>query len=126
MKTKSTLHDLRHMTVIEILKKSRLEKRLKQDDLADRMGVSRVYISKVESGDRNLTYIELIDYCKALGIDIHSLIKSIDKEHEVPDSIYSDSNFMFGYAAGFMHGHGEETINSIPARISSKESKADE
>ena len=125
MKTLSSLHDKRHMTVVQILKNTRLEKRLTQDQLAERLGVNRVYISKVESSDRNLTYLELIDYCKALEIDVHTVIDAICDEKQIAFENYQNDLYLLGYATGFLHGKGIETSNSIPARMSSISKKKD-
>lgn len=120
MKTNSTIHDPRHMTVIAILKKARTDKGWTQDDVAERLGVNRVYVSKTEIGERNLSFIELIDYCKALDLNIFTVLKSISGE-ELPEQMYEDDSFLLGYASGFLHGKGETNLNSISARIVKKE-----
>ncbi|MGH1428724.1 MAG: helix-turn-helix domain-containing protein [Arenicella sp.] len=122
MKTNSTIHDPRHMTVIDVLKKYRLDHGWTQDELAEKLGVNRVYISKTEIGERNLSFIELIDYCKALDVNIHGLIKTLTGE-KLPENIYEDESFLIGYASGFLNGKGETNPNAIKARILKKEEK---
>ena len=122
MKTNSTIHDPRHMTVIAVLKKARTDKGWTQDDLAEKLGVNRVYVSKTEIGERNLSFIELLDYCKALDVNIYALIESLMGE-KLPEKMYEDESFLIGYASGFLHGKGETNSNSITARIIRKEEK---
>lgn len=120
MKTNSTIHDPRHMTVIAILKKARSDNGWTQDDLAEKLGVNRVYVSKTEIGERNLSFIELVDYCKALDLNVYTIVKSITGE-ELPEEVYENEEFLLGYANGFLHGKGEINSNSITARILKKD-----
>ena len=123
MKTNSSIHDPRHMTIIAILKSARVKQRLTQDALAKKLGVTRIYISKTEIGDRNLSVIELLDYCRALDIDVYSIIASINEE-AVPENIFGADDFMTGYSIGYLHGKGMTPIdNPISAKIVSRTGK---
>jgi len=51
------------------LKETRLESAILQKDLAKTLKKPQSYISKVESGERNIDVIEFISYCTALGLD---------------------------------------------------------
>ena len=51
------------------LKKARVESGILQKDLAKSLRKPQSYISKIESGERNLDVIEFIQYCEGLGID---------------------------------------------------------
>ena len=62
------------------LKKARVAGKLLQLDLAQKLRKPQSFISKVESGERNLDVIELLSYTTALGIDPSKWIKRfIDK-----------------------------------------------
>lgn len=55
---------------MNIIRNKRLKKRITQKQLADLIGVSQAYISKIESCDFiNISLIEIIKLSKALGID---------------------------------------------------------
>lgn len=55
---------------MNIIRNIRLKKRITQKQLADMIGVSQAYISKIESSDFvNISVIEIIKLSKALGID---------------------------------------------------------
>ena len=54
---------------------------LSQHALADRLNVIYSLIGKIETGDRRLDIVELVEYCQALHInpcDILELINQID------------------------------------------------
>lgn len=62
------------------LKKARLGAGLFQKDLAKKLRKPQSYVSKVESGERNLDTIEFVDYCIALNLDpARYLKKLVDK-----------------------------------------------
>ncbi len=62
------------------LKKARLSASLRQIDLAKLLKKPQSYISKIESGERNLDVIEFLIYTAALSIDPSKWIKKfIDK-----------------------------------------------
>ena len=55
---------------MNIIRNTRLKKRITQKQLAEIVGVSQAYISKIESDDFvNVTIIEIIKLSKALSID---------------------------------------------------------
>jgi transcriptional regulator with XRE-family HTH domain len=59
------------------LKKSRLGLNLLQADLAKLICKPQSFISKVESGERNLDIVEFIAYCKGLGIEPSKFLKKL-------------------------------------------------
>jgi len=62
------------------LKKTRLDASLRQIDLAKLLKKPQSYVSKIESGERNLDIIDFIAYTEALGADPCKWIKRfIDK-----------------------------------------------
>ena len=55
---------------MNIIRNTRLKKRITQKQLADLIGVSQAYISKIESNEFvNVTIIEIIKLSKTLSID---------------------------------------------------------
>ena len=59
------------------LKKARLQAKLLQTDLAMRLKKPQSYISKVESGERNLDVVEFSSYCEALDLDASKWLKRL-------------------------------------------------
>ncbi|MCI0566415.1 helix-turn-helix domain-containing protein [bacterium] len=54
-----SIHDKEYREIIERLKKARIEVRLSQQAVADKLGKPQSYISKIESGERRLDVAEM-------------------------------------------------------------------
>jgi transcriptional regulator with XRE-family HTH domain len=53
-----------------LLKVLRTKEGLSQSDLARRLGLPQSYVSKYETGERRLDFVETVQVCEALGIGI--------------------------------------------------------
>jgi transcriptional regulator with XRE-family HTH domain len=56
------------------LRKIRLDNGISQEDLADRAGLHRTYLSSVERGERNVTLATVEKLAKALGVSMSKLM----------------------------------------------------
>jgi len=56
------------------VRKLRQEAGLSQEDLADRAGLHRTYVSSVERGNRNVSLLNIFAISKALGCDARDLL----------------------------------------------------
>ena len=63
--------------VREALKEARLRNGLRQQDVAGVLGRPQSFVAKVESGERRTDFIEVIDYCYAVGLDPRELLKRL-------------------------------------------------
>ena len=61
----------------ELLKEARLAGDLRQTDIATKLGRPQSYVAKVEGGERVLSFIEALDYCKALELDPAILVEQL-------------------------------------------------
>jgi transcriptional regulator with XRE-family HTH domain len=59
------------------LKNTRLQGGWLQKDLAKKLNRPQSYVSKVESGERNLDVIEFVHYCTALNLDPAKYLKKL-------------------------------------------------
>jgi transcriptional regulator with XRE-family HTH domain len=57
------------------LKKARTDHGFSQKDIAEKLGVTQSYISKIEQGQLRLDISQLKAFAKALGIRIEDLLK---------------------------------------------------
>lgn len=68
------LWDQRRKALTEILKNLRVDAGVTQIDMANRLGKAQSYVSKYESGERKLDFVEVMDICEALGVRPNVLI----------------------------------------------------
>jgi transcriptional regulator with XRE-family HTH domain len=54
----------------ELLKETRVAKNLTQANVAKLLGLPQSYVSKYESGERRLDFVETVLVCEALGMSI--------------------------------------------------------
>lgn len=54
----------------ELLKETRVAKNLTQAQVAARLELPQSYVSKYESGERRLDFVETVLVCEALGLSI--------------------------------------------------------
>ena len=57
-----------------LLRDKRIEAGLRQEDLAKKLNAHQSFISKYESGERQLTFVETINICCVIGVDPKMLV----------------------------------------------------
>lgn len=62
----------------KLIKEARLQAGLTQIEVATKLNVPQSYIAKVEQGERKISFIEVLDLCKALGINVNDLISRLE------------------------------------------------
>ncbi|MCV0438897.1 MAG: helix-turn-helix domain-containing protein [Hydrogenophaga sp.] len=75
-----TLYSRHNEVFLAMLRGLRMARRLRQADLADRLGRGQGLVSKVERGERRLDVIELRDWLTALDTDFPGFVSSLDAE----------------------------------------------
>jgi len=83
-----TLHSRHNEIFLSLLRSQRKAQRLRQSDLARRLGRGQATVSKVERGERRLDVIELRAWLAAMGIDFLAFMRELDgllRPHVVPD-----------------------------------------
>lgn len=61
----------RHYKILsELLYRVRVSAGLKQSDIAEKLGVPQSFVSKIESGERQIDVVELQQLCEAIGITL--------------------------------------------------------
>lgn len=66
------------------VRRTRIEKGLTQEELAERAGTSQFYVSSLEAGRRNPTVVTVATLAQALGVD-HLYLLRPDGEPSVID-----------------------------------------
>lgn len=67
------------MVFLRLLREARLAAEMRQEDVAERLGVPQSYVSKVESGERAISVIEFRQYCLAIGISAVRFMECLDE-----------------------------------------------
>jgi transcriptional regulator with XRE-family HTH domain len=67
-------------TIGREIRKTRIDKRLLQKTLAERLGVPQQYISRVESDKVDLRLSTLKRIADELGVDVCTLLRDVGKE----------------------------------------------
>ena len=60
---------------------------ISQEELADRAGLDRTYISGIERGQRNVALVNLLRLATALGTDAGALVEGLRPPTETPRSV---------------------------------------
>lgn len=63
----------------ELLRELREAAELRQIDLAKRLGRPQSFVSKYESGEKNLDFLEVREVCEALGIPLVELVRRFER-----------------------------------------------
>jgi Predicted transcriptional regulators len=67
-----------YLQLLGILRSAREKRRLSQAELGMLVGQDQTFVSKYENGVRRLDFLETLDICRTLEIDIHILIEELE------------------------------------------------
>lgn len=79
------MHVDREKKLRSVLREARERQRLSQKQLADRLYKPQSFISKIESGERNLNVVEFLELCDAMNVDAVEIISEV---REAKDLIF--------------------------------------
>lgn len=96
----------KHELLIRLLREARKKQAINQEELSARLGKHRVFVTKYESGDRQLNLFELMAICRELSLDIHAVIRGM--ESDMPTSLEQDELYLHGFCKGFLLAKGYE------------------
>lgn len=66
--------------LIYLLKELRKKSALRQVEMAKQLDVPQSFVSKYESGERNLDILELRQICQVMGISLQDFVKKLEEE----------------------------------------------
>jgi len=69
-------HTRKYRQLLDALRRARKEAMLTQLDVAKKLGTYASYVSKCESGERRIDVVELLDFCRLYGVELHDLLRS--------------------------------------------------
>lgn len=74
-----SIHTQQYRVLISLLREERESRQITQEHLASMLSVQQAVISKIETFERRLDYIELRQICIVLGINPLDFIKKIEE-----------------------------------------------
>jgi transcriptional regulator with XRE-family HTH domain len=74
------LHSPANVKLRELMHRARLGVGLTQAELAATLGQSQSFVSKYESGERQLSVVEFLRVCKALGTSPARIVSKVAEE----------------------------------------------
>lgn len=77
---RNSLRDPRYRAVITRLIELRDELDMSQRQLAERLGQSRSYVSKVEIFERRMDFVQLVEWLRALDVDERKFFSDMLKD----------------------------------------------
>lgn len=72
-----SLRSKAHTTLIQELKKARLNAGLSQQQVAERLGQPQSYVAKIELGERRLDVVEFLELTAALDTSWNTILKRV-------------------------------------------------
>ena len=69
----------RSRQVQKLLRSMRKAAGLRQADLAERLGTTQSFVSKIENGERRLDLVELEEVCKAMSMSLSQFVSMFEK-----------------------------------------------
>ena len=71
----------RQQALQELLREIRLERDLRQVDVAKKLGEPQSFVSKYESGERRLDFAEVQAVCDVLGIKFNDFVNRLESRN---------------------------------------------
>jgi transcriptional regulator with XRE-family HTH domain len=71
---RKSLANEKYVLFLSLLRQIRMDRDLRQRDVAERLGQPQSFVSKYESGERRLDLLELEQVCEACEIDLLSFV----------------------------------------------------
>ncbi|MEK7298335.1 MAG: helix-turn-helix transcriptional regulator [Candidatus Margulisiibacteriota bacterium] len=84
---RKSIHSKRLKQFLDLLIQYRKEKQITQAALADLLGKPQSFVSKYESGERRLDFLELVAICEALEISLATFVARFKSGPSIQKSI---------------------------------------
>ncbi|HLO64944.1 MAG TPA: helix-turn-helix transcriptional regulator [Azonexus sp.] len=77
-----SIHSAEYERFLALLRKTRVQSGLTQDDIATKLSATQSFISKCERGERRLDIVELAAWCSALNVSLSSFVERFEQRTE--------------------------------------------
>lgn len=79
----TSLRDPRYRAVVARLVECRKDAALTQRDLAERLGQPQSFVARIETNERRLDLVQLLDWLRALDVDAAAFLIQVAEETPV-------------------------------------------
>lgn len=79
-------YSIEQLILQNLLKNLRTERMLTQGALAEKLNIPQSLISKYESGERHLDFVEILTLCEAFGIGISEFSRLFEESLKINES----------------------------------------
>jgi transcriptional regulator with XRE-family HTH domain len=69
----------RRRLVGAVLRDLRVDAKVRQSDVARRLGAPQSTVSKIESGERTADAVEILEICAALGVSMTEFVRRLER-----------------------------------------------
>ena len=83
---RKSIHEPVYQNLIASLRAARINRGLRQEVVARRLGVGRTWIVKVEQCELRLDVLQLVRLARVYGLAAHGLVETVEKGLSDPDS----------------------------------------
>lgn len=80
MRVRKSINTPQNKRFLSLLREIRIEAGLTQADLAARIQKDQTFVSKYESGERRLDFLEVREICNAVGVSLTQFVRRLEKE----------------------------------------------
>ncbi len=79
-----TIYSEPYDLIVAMLRAARQKAELSQEDLADRLNRTQLWVSRTERGERRLDLLEWLEFLIACGADPHAFINEVTPKIQLP------------------------------------------
>ena len=73
-----TIYSREYKSFLRLLRETRQQAGMSQQDLANKLGQTQSFVSKCERGERRIDVVELRHFCRAMKIPVSTFIKRLE------------------------------------------------
>lgn len=77
-----SIYSAEYERFLTLLRKTRVESGLTQEDIATKLNATQSFVSKCERGERRLDIVELKAWCSALDVSLSAFVERFENPSE--------------------------------------------
>lgn len=74
-----SIHSASYAVFLKMLRATREQAGLTQEEVAKRIGEKQTFVSKCERGERRIDVVELRTFCRAFGVNLGQFVAALER-----------------------------------------------